>query len=93
MRRSFRILFFLAAFFACGNMAYAQLPNEKFGKPSNLEWDFVGWGDAIDDDAVILCKTMKVTYQLSAQVSNNSQGLADVSIDNLQDFGKNLIDE
>ena len=79
MRRSFRILFFLA-FFAYGNMAFAQLPNEKFGKPSNLEWDFAGWGDAIDDDAVILCKTMKVTYQLSSQVSNNIQGSAYVSI-------------
>lgn len=86
-------LLLLAAFFAFGITADAQLPNEKFGKPSNQEWDFVGWGDAVDADAIILCKTMKATYQLSAQVSNNSQGLADVSIDNLQDFGKNMIDE
>ena len=27
------LLFALAA---CGSMAYAQLPNEKYGKPSNL---------------------------------------------------------
>ena len=44
----------LVAFIICGASAKAQLPNEKFGKPSNLEWDFVGWGDALDADAIIL---------------------------------------
>lgn len=54
------LLFALAA---CGSIAYAQLPNEKFGKPSNLEWEYKGWGDAIDADAIILCKTMKVNIR------------------------------
>ena len=31
---------------SCGSIANAQLPNEKFGKPSNLEWDYIGWGPA-----------------------------------------------
>ncbi len=76
----------------CAQQVCAQLPNEKFGKPSKLEWDYVGWGDATDADAIILCKTMKATYQLSEQVFSNNQS-PDISLDNLQDFGKNDIDD
>lgn len=93
MKSYFRKLLFLAAFIACGSIANAQLPNEKFGKPSDLEWDFNGWGDAIDADAIILCKTMKVSYQLSDQLFNNNQSYTDINFDNLQDFGKNQIDD
>ena len=78
-------------FFASAAMADAQLPNEKFGKPSSMEWDYVGWNDCSDADAIILYKTMKVTYQISDQVSTNYEG-SDVSYDNLADFGKNQID-
>jgi hypothetical protein len=39
-------------------VANAQLPNEKFGKPSSMEWEFNGWGEAVNADAIILCKTM-----------------------------------
>ena len=83
----------MVTFFAFGSMANAQLPNEKFGKPSNMEWDFVGWGEATGADAIILCKTMKVTYQLSDQMSNYNQSDSDLSSDNLMDYGKNMIDE
>ena len=93
MNASFRKLLLLVALFACASMANAQLPNEKFGKPSNQEWDFVGWGDAIDADAIILCKTMKVTYQLSDQVANFNQSDGAISIDNIDDFSKNNIDD
>lgn len=93
MKTSFLKLFVLAAFFAYGSMADAQLPNEKFGKPSNLEWDFAGWGDAIDADAIILCKTMKVSYQLSEQVFNYNVTDGAISTDNITDFGKNQIDD
>ena len=93
MKSSLRTLLLLVTFFAFGSMANAQLPNEKFGKPSNLEWDFNGWGDAIDADAIILCKTMKVTYQLSDQVSNFNQSESGLGSDNITDFGKNQIDE
>ncbi len=92
MNTLFQKLFFLVAFLACGSMANAQLPNEKFGKPSNLEWDFAGWGDAIDADAIILCKTMNVTYRLSDQVFSNTQS-SDFDLDNLQDFSKNTVDD
>ena len=92
MNYSFQKLLLLVAFVACGITVNAQLPNEKFGKPSNLEWDFKGWGEAINADAIILCKTMKVTYDLSDQVFNNTQG-SDISYESLADFGKNDIDE
>lgn len=92
MNYSFRTLL-LAALLAIGSMADAQLPNEKFGKPSNMEWEFVGWGNATQADAIILCKTMTVTYQLSDQVVNNNQSYYDVSHENIQDFGINQIDD
>ena len=78
-------------FFACVTMADAQLPNEKFGKPTSMEWDYVGWNDAPDADAIILYKSMKATYQISDQVSTNYEG-SEVNFDNLADFGKNQID-
>lgn len=73
-------------------MANAQLPNEKFGKPSNLEWEYIGWGQAIHADAIILCKMMNVTYQLSDQVFNNNRSDTDFTSGNIDDFGKNQID-
>ena len=92
MTYSFRKLLILVACFAFGSMANAQLPNEKFGKPSSMEWEFNGWGDAVNADAIILCKTMTATYQLSDQVFSNTQG-SDFGFDNLQDFSKNEIDD
>jgi hypothetical protein len=86
-------LLLIIAFFAFVNTANAQLPNEKFGKPSSQEWEFSGWGDGFDADAVILCKTMKATYQISDQVANFNRNSSDVSSDNISDFGKNQIDE
>jgi len=87
------ILALLAALLTCGATVHAQLPNEKFGKPSSMEWDFVGWGDAARADAIILCKTMKVGYQLSDQVFSNNRTDSDISVDNIADFGKNQIDD
>ena len=92
MNTSLRKLLLLISFFTLGSVANAQLPNEKFGKPSNMEWEFVGWRDAMDADAIILCKTMKVTYQLSDQVSSNNQS-NEIGLENLQDFSKNQIDD
>ena len=86
-------LLLIMAFLAFVNTANAQLPNEKFGKPSSQEWEFSGWGDGFDADAVILCKTMKATYQISDQVANFNRNSSDVSSDNISDFGKNQIDE
>ena len=86
-------LLLLLFFLVCGSQAKAQLPNEKFGKPSSMEWDFVGWGDAVNADAIILCKTMKVSYQLSDQVFNYNRTDIEVNWDNILDFSKNQIDD
>ena len=83
----------LFALFACGSVANAQLPNEKFGKPSSMEWEFAGWGDAVGADAIVLCKTMNVTYQLLDQVSNYNQSDSELGSDNITDFSKNQIDD
>ena len=93
MNSTFLKLLFFIAFFVCGNIVNAQLPNEKFGKPSNMEWEFNGWGDAVNADAIILCKTMTVTYQLSDQVSNFDESDGEIGYDNLTNFGKNQIDD
>ena len=83
----YRRLFFLVAFFICGSLAYAQLPNEKFGKPSKQEWEFTGWDDALDADAVVLCKTMKVSYRLPNQLYVIGQEDGDALPDGHPDFG------
>ena len=93
MKSSFRKLLLVAAFFACGSVVNAQLPNEKFGKPSSMEWEFNGWGNAVNADAIILCKTMKVSYQLSDQMFNSNISDSDLSTNNLMDYGKNQIDD
>ena len=93
MVSSLRKIILLTALLACGSSTYAQLPNEKFGKPSSMEWEFNGWGEAVNADAIILCKTMKVTYQISDQVDNYNRNSSDVSSDNISDFGKNMIDD
>ena len=86
-------LLLLIAFLALINTANAQLPNEKFGKPSSMEWEYNGWGDAVNADAIILCKTMKATYQISDQVANFNRNSSEISSDNISDFGKNDIDD
>ena len=93
MNYSFRKLLWLVLFLACWSQAEAQLPNEKFGKPSSMEWDFVGWGNAVNADAIILCKTMKVSYQLSDQVFNYNQAGNEINMDNILEFSPNQIDE
>ena len=93
MNYSFRKLLLLVALFASVSTVNAQLPNEKFGKPSNMEWDYIGWGEAVNADAIILCKTMKVTYQLSDQVANYNQSGSEVGYENIDDFSKNQIDD
>ena len=86
MNYSYRKILLLVAFLSSVITVNAQLPNEKFGKPSNMEWDYVGWGEAVNADAIILCKTMKVTYQLSDQVFNNNHSNPDVGYETIDDF-------
>lgn len=89
----FRKLLFLSLLLACGGTAVAQLPNEKFAGPSKMEWEFIGWGVAAKADAIVLCKTMRVAYELSDRLTNTGETYAEINFDNLSDFGKNEIDE
>ena len=93
MNLNHRILLLLAACLFVASAVRAQLPNEHFGKPSDMEWEFQGWGEALQADALVLCKTMTVTYQLSDQVINFNQSGTDIGAYNVTDFSKNQIDE
>ena len=93
MKKALEKICLLFALAACGSTAYAQLPNEKFGKPSNLEWEYKGWGDAIDADAIVLCKTMNVTYELTDQFGSMTENVTELNMDNMQFLGNNRIDE
>lgn len=84
---TYQKLFFLAAFLICGSLANAQLPNEKFGKPSKEEWEFTGWDDALDADAVVLYKMMTVSFRLPSQLSIIGQENGDALPDDSPDFG------
>jgi hypothetical protein len=93
MKKLFGKLCLSLAFFAYGNVSMAQLPNEKFGKPSTLEMDYKGWGDAVDADAIVLCKTMKVSYELSDQFGSMTESVTELNMENMQFLGNNRIDE
>lgn len=93
MKKAIGKICLLFALAACGSIANAQLPNEKFGKPSNLEWEYKGWGDAIDADAIVLCKTMNVTYELTDQFGSLTENVTELNMDNMQFLGNNRIDE
>ena len=93
MKKTLLRICLLFAFITCGSFANAQLPNEKFGKPSDLEWEYKGWGDAIDADAIVLCKTMKVTYELTDQFGSMTENVTELNADNMQFLGNNRIDE
>lgn len=79
----------MLAFLACGTMAMAQLPNVKFGKPSDMEWQYTGWKEAQGADAIVLCKTMDVTYELSDGFGSMVNGEGELGSDNMQVLGKN----
>ena len=87
INQSYRKLFLLVTFLICGSLAYAQLPNEKFGKPSKQEWEFTGWDDALDADAVVLCKMMTVSYRLPNHLFIVGQENGDALPDDSPDFG------
>ena len=81
----------LFGLFVCPSVQ-AQLPNEKFGKPSNREWDFVAWGEAPDAKAVVLYKSMEVTYKLSSGFSAYSDAHQDLSTSSIASMGMNTLD-
>lgn len=69
-----------------GLSAYAQEPNLKWGKPSPVEWSLQAWGEAPDAEAIILCKTVNVTYEIRrgfTSYSSLSENLGDTGVANM----------
>lgn len=67
----------------------AQNPNNKWGKPSQVEWDLVAWGEAPDAEAVVLNKTMSVTYEISKSFADQNSGNLEMSFSNIGRLGSN----
>lgn len=73
-----QLLIFIALFCAVATSASAQ--NAKFGKPTQEEWDLTAVGFAPDAEAVVLYKSVNVTYKLSGSFSANGSN-GDGSLD------------
>lgn len=80
-------LLVLVALFA--TFATAQNANLKWGKPSQTEWSLQAWGEAPDAEAVVLCRTMDVNYQISRQFSSYSNADTELSISSVEFLGNN----
>lgn len=57
-----------------GMDASAQLPNKKFGKPTKEEWGMTSVSFAPEADAVVLYKSVDVTYSLAGAFSALGSG-------------------
>lgn len=66
-----RLFVFLIAMLTAGAVS-AQ--NAKFGKPSSEEWEMKSVSFAPDAEAVVLYKTVNVTYKLSGAFNANGSG-------------------
>lgn len=75
---------------ASASVALGQNPNTKWGKPSQTEWSLQAWGEAPDAEAVVLCKTMNLTYALSSQFASYSEtGTSEMSLSSIANLGSN----
>lgn len=90
MKTLLRLLVLSIAFLSYGSDAMAQFPNENFGKPSKMEWEYTGWREAQGADAIVLYKSMNVTYEISDSFGSMVDGGdGDLSSDRMQVLGKN----
>lgn len=79
-------------FFACLfliTLGHAQSPNTKWGKPSQMEWDLQAWGEAPDAEAVVLNRTMEVTYEITSQFASYSNANTELSLSTITNLGAN----
>lgn len=75
---------------ASASVAFGQNPNTKWGKPSQTEWSLQAWGEAPDAEAVVLNKTMNVTYKISRSFQSYSDvGVSELSMGNIENLGSN----
>lgn len=79
-------------FFACLfliSLGHAQNPNTKWGKPSQMEWDLQAWGEAPNAEAVVLNRTMDVTYEITSQFMPYSNMNTELSLSSIASLGTN----
>lgn len=66
-----------------------QAQNTKFGKPSQFDWSMVGWGEAPDAEAIVLCKTLDVSYEMQADFKAYDSSNSQLSMENYANSGTN----
>lgn len=71
------------------SVSLSSAQNLKFGKPSQMDWTMVGWSEAPDAEAVVLCKTLKTTYELVGSYSAYDNSTSELSMDNYANSGMN----
>lgn len=67
-----------------------EAQNLKWGKPSQVEWDLIAWGAAPDAEAVVLNKSMAVTYEISKSFADRNSGNLELSASNVGRLGSNI---
>lgn len=83
-----RKFFIVSALMAlCSIMAVAQ--NSKFGKPSQFDWSMNAWGEAPDAEALVLYKSLDVSYQLLADFKQYDSTNQSLTVENVSSSGTN----
>lgn len=70
-------------------LGHAQTPNTKWGKPSQIEWDLQAWGEAPDAEALVLNRTMQVSYEISNQFMPYNNMNTELSLSSIANLGTN----
>lgn len=86
MNRFFSFLAFIAIVFFTNAI---QAQNLKWGKPSQMDWSMVGWSEAPDAPAIVLCKTLKVNYELTGSFSAYDSSTSEITSSNYANSGVN----
>lgn len=87
IKRFFSTFAVCASLLMVSNSAEAQ--NTKFGKPSQYDWSMVGWSEAPDAEAIVLCKTLKINYELAGDYAAYDNSQSEISVDNVANSGIN----
>lgn len=84
-RNIIRFVVTLFVLSCCIMSVHAQ--NLKFGKPSQFDWDMVGWGEAPDAPAVVLCKTLNLEYKVTGEFRSYDSSSTDFDTDHVSPLG------
>lgn len=71
---------------SCNSMTLCA-QNVKFGKPTQYDWDMVGWGEALDAPAVVLCKLLNLEYKVGGEFKSYDSGSSDFDTEHVSSLG------